>query len=79
MTTRRIIGLCFVLGIVCIAFLSISGSAGFVYSCTKAGNCPDGKACYTLCQFFGYKDFGGLCIEDKNQCCCVKDDGPGHP
>ncbi|KAG5031553.1 hypothetical protein AAZX31_06G124700 [Glycine max] len=80
MTTRRIIGLSFVLRIMYIVFLLTSGSAKFIERCTKAGNCPDEKACYTLCQLFGYKDYGGFCIyEADHECCCLAKDNPPHP
>ncbi|RDX79762.1 hypothetical protein CR513_39775, partial [Mucuna pruriens] len=50
--------------------------------CAKAGNCPDAKACYNYCVFWGYKDYGGRCTVDRDHlCCCISAEviGPiGH-
>ncbi|KAG5031554.1 hypothetical protein AAZX31_06G124800 [Glycine max] len=71
MTTRRIISFNFILRIMCVALLLTSGSA-LMESCTKAGNCPDDKACNTLCNLFGFKDYGGFCVYygTIDYCCC---------
>ncbi|KAK7390551.1 hypothetical protein VNO78_25860 [Psophocarpus tetragonolobus] len=77
MTTRRINSLSFVLGILCIALLLVSGSARIV--CSKGGNCPNAKACYNYCVFLGYKDYGGLCTTNgTNLCCCIKEGDSLH-
>ncbi|KAG4388377.1 hypothetical protein AAZX31_09G147900 [Glycine max] len=80
MTARRISCFSLVFKIVYIAFLLTPGSAKVI--CVKGGNCPEAKACYNHCVFFGFKDYGGLCTTDgQNLCCCISDDaaGPSPP
>ncbi|RDX94199.1 hypothetical protein CR513_23444, partial [Mucuna pruriens] len=70
--TTRTISLSSFLGILCIALLLASVSAKVI--CQKGGDCPDEKACYNYCVFWGFKQYGGRCSPIHNTCCCITED-----
>ncbi|KAL3014798.1 hypothetical protein AAZX31_06G124600 [Glycine max] len=82
MTIRKITGLNFVLGMVCVAFLLTSGSANMISEsantesadtiCKKGGFCPNTNLCNNICLFWGFNK-GGSCtiLQNENLCCCT--------
>ncbi|KAK7390556.1 hypothetical protein VNO78_25865 [Psophocarpus tetragonolobus] len=85
MTTRRMDGVSFVLGRMCIALLlvSVSSTSGPITApgldCSNLGNCPNEKACDDYCAFHGFVQ-GGRCYTDGFRvfCCCISTAGSPH-